>query len=33
MSILNLKQPTPHNNVRHETPEYTTRTIVIVIKR
>ena len=33
MSILSLKQPTPHTNVLHETPEYTTKTIVIVIKR
>jgi len=33
MSILNLNQPTPHTNVLHETPEYTTRTILIVIKR
>jgi hypothetical protein len=33
MSILNLKQPTPHNNVLHETPQYITRIIVIVIKR
>jgi len=32
MSILNLKQPTPHNNVLHETPEYTARVIVVVIK-
>jgi hypothetical protein len=33
MSILHLKQPTPHNNVLHETPEYTTRTIAIINKR
>ena len=31
MSILNLPQPTPHNNVIHETPEYTTNTNVIGI--